>query len=94
MTNEDTPYGNPVIDFDEAQRAWRANKRNPRAKSIFEYCCGAEKPNGEFCKAPPHCWKNTVRKFDPEDDGVKRWSYCTRHTYLKCENSSDKQTEN
>jgi hypothetical protein len=51
------------IDFDEASEAWRANKRNPgMSRTVFEYCCGAKKPNGEYCKAPPHHWKKSVIK--------------------------------
>ena len=39
------------IDFDEASRRWRANKK--RVGLSFQYCCGEERPNGEFCKRAP-----------------------------------------
>lgn len=106
VPDETTPYGKPVINFDEASKLWRANKRNPRmSKSFFEYCCGALKPNGEFCKAPPNCWTAGYRRrlrdteeYDELYDGVKQWGYCTKHLHLekpdisKSENISDKQT--
>lgn len=81
------------IDFDEASRLWRANKRRNKLHNAFEYCCGALKPNGEFCKSPPHSWNTSVRKLDPEDDGVKRWGYCTFHQKMKIENTSDSKPE-
>ena len=61
INNVEPPKFEVKIDFDEASRAWRANKRNPGLnKTVFEYCCGVIKKNGQPCKAPPHHWKKSV----------------------------------
>lgn len=94
QSDEKSPYGNPIIDFDKASKLWRANKRKI-SRSMFEYCCGAVKKNGEFCKAPPYVWsasyRHRLRKTDlnvDEDDDllnrrIKRWSYCWNHRHLE-----------
>lgn len=72
------------IDFDGASRAWRANKvrKAPlglRGCSMFAYCCGATKANGEPCKAPPHIWKRSVRSALGLDKEGREWSPCKLH---------------
>ena len=43
----DVPY--PVdIDFDEASKAWRANKKKNK-DGTFSYICGATRSNGKVC---------------------------------------------
>lgn len=37
------------IDFDDASRHWNANKKKLN-NGCYEYVCGKELPNGEFCK--------------------------------------------
>lgn len=92
---EVTPYGNPKIDFDEASKLWSANKRLVgMSRSVFEYCCGVLKPNGEFCKAPPFCWsagylsylKSKGIKYDPDIHKGRVWGYCKRHIEEKSQN--------
>lgn len=79
------------IDFDEASAAWRSNKRLVGIrKGVYEYCCGAMKKNGEYCKAPPYIWNKSVRRElnkmtitdDKEPPWVKEWSYCKAHKHL------------
>lgn len=36
------------IDFDEASKAWRANKRRNKNRR-FEYICGALRSGGKIC---------------------------------------------
>lgn len=37
------------IDFDEASRLWKSNKKK-MANCCYKYVCGYELKNGEFCK--------------------------------------------
>ncbi len=67
------------IDFDEASRAWRANKK--KVGNGFQYCCGEPKKNGEPCKAPPKIWSDKKAEFDfSRHDG---WGPCTKHKVKK-----------
>ena len=43
-----TPLFSSVIDFDEASRAWRANKKQTKDGG-FVYICGAARSNGKVC---------------------------------------------
>lgn len=54
-----------LLDFDEASRAWRKNKRKMVGKEgTFEYVCGVIKKNGEICQGVPYTWcKSYVRRF-------------------------------
>ena len=44
---ESSPYF-VEIDFDEASRAWRANKKKNK-DGTFSYICGATRSNGKVC---------------------------------------------
>lgn len=64
------------INFDEARKEWRKNKINV-SKSMFKYCCGLPKKNGEPCKAPPKHWSRTQRpKNEPF---IRTWGPCKHH---------------
>jgi len=46
------------IDFDEASKYWNSNKKKlPNA--CYQYVCGFQKQNGNFCKN--YCVKNKER---------------------------------
>jgi hypothetical protein len=44
------------IDFDDASRLWRSNKKK-MANCCYQYVCGFELKSGEFCKKT--CSKNS-----------------------------------
>jgi hypothetical protein len=50
------PLYDVCIDFDEASRAWNANKR--RVGQSYEYICGAKTCSGKPCQRKPIHGKN------------------------------------
>jgi len=57
------------IDFDEASRAWRANKKKlPNGE--FAYICGAQRSGGKVCtKEKSKCKNNQhAKQFMKEDN--------------------------
>ena len=62
------------INFDEASKAWRQNKKKLYT-GAFEYICGYPKRNGEPCRAPPKAFKKQFM-----EDFKYTWSYCTNHS--------------
>lgn len=64
------------IDFNEASKAWRQNKKYSTLNNTFkEYVCGYIKSNGNPCHAPPKVFKKQFR-----EDFVQQWSYCMAHS--------------
>lgn len=49
------------IDFDDASREWRANKK--KVGEQFAYICGIVLKNGKTCQRKPKTCDNTVRCF-------------------------------
>ena len=64
------------IDFDEASKAWRRNKK--KNGGSFKYVCGRpRKSDGEPCQAPPVKWARSRR---PKNElFVRDWGPCRFH---------------
>ena len=48
----DKQPNNNIIDFDEASKAWKANKRSI-GNGSYVYICVAKTKSGKFCKIKP-----------------------------------------
>lgn len=68
------------IDFDEASKKWRRNKKAKRG-GYFIYCCGSLKSNGKYCRKPPWYFKGIKKGFLEKKDYGK--SLCTWHLKKK-----------
>lgn len=66
---------NVDINFDDAQKAWRQNKKLIGCGGSSEYICGFIKPNGSACRAPPKAFKKQFRV-----EFKQSWSYCVKHS--------------
>ncbi len=61
-----------MIDFDEASKQWRMNKKTDKyTPGVFTYVCGVIKKNGLPCRAPPRTF---IKKF--RGDFKYTWSKC------------------
>ena len=65
------------IDFEEASKEWRRNKKN-MGHGFFQYRCGAQKSRGKYCRKLPHSIQieQRVRKCKPL---FGEWEYCSYH---------------
>ena len=52
-----------VIDFDEASRAWNANKKKT-GNGCYVYVCGAQLKNGKFCQNSVACHIHKKKLLD------------------------------
>lgn len=69
------------INFDEASKAWRMNKKKV-GKTSFEYVCGASKKDGKPCQSVPYTWSVSYRRDFEKKNGYKPMrghSLCRRH---------------
>ncbi len=72
------------IDFDEASRAWRANKRRIRGGS-FVYTCAYVHTNGKCCRHLTEAtqlprWRFAIHpNWSQQKQGKMPYKYCRRH---------------
>lgn len=65
------------IDFDEASKEWRKNKKKVGKGGMFRYVCGLPRKDGNPCQAPPKHWCRSLR---PKNEiFVRDWSPCRHH---------------
>lgn len=72
-----------IIDFDEASKAWRANKKVLK-NGMFAYKCVYIHSTGSPCKSVVEAQNTSSRyrthpQWETTSTGKEPWKYCYRH---------------